>query len=55
MEALTDVVFAVLSREKVELESRLNANLNQFQSRFQIQAVAISPDPCQNYACPIGN
>jgi hypothetical protein len=54
MEALTDVIFSILGGNKLELERNLKANLDQFQSRFQIHAATIGPDPCQNYACPIG-
>lgn len=54
-EALTDVVFYVVDRERFEIQRILKDNLNQFQSRFQINVIDISPNPCIGYSCPEGN
>lgn len=54
-EALTDVVFYVVNRERFDIQRILKDNLNQFESRFQIKVVDISPNPCQDYGCPEGN
>jgi hypothetical protein len=53
-ETLTDVVFYVFNRNKVEVQRELNRNLNQFASNFQIKAIAIEPNLYNNYVCPIG-
>ncbi len=55
MEALTDVIFHVISGNKFEIERKLKEKLNQIQSDSQMQVVAVGPDPCGNYNCPIGN
>jgi hypothetical protein len=52
-QALTDVIFYVPSLNKQEIKNKLNANINQFSSRFRLIVNAIDPDPCNNYSCPI--
>ncbi|CAF3673561.1 unnamed protein product [Rotaria sordida] len=53
-ETLTDVIFYVPIFNKFEIEQILNTNLNLFESRFQIKAIASGPNPCNNYVCPMG-
>jgi len=55
MEALTDVIFHIISGNKFEIERKLKEKLNQIQSDSQMRVVAVGPDPCGNYNCPIGN
>lgn len=54
IETLTDVTFYIPGSDKVSVERLLNTNLAQFESRFQIKAVAIGPNLYKNYVCPIG-
>ncbi|CAM4780128.1 unnamed protein product [Rotaria magnacalcarata] len=53
-EILTDVIFYVPAFNQFEVEHILNTNLDLFQSRFKIKAVASGPNPCNNYLCPKG-
>ncbi|CAF3379935.1 unnamed protein product [Rotaria socialis] len=53
-ETLTDIIFYVPAFNQFEVEHILNANLDLFQSRFKIKAVASGPNPCNNYLCPRG-
>ncbi|CAF0991670.1 unnamed protein product [Rotaria sp. Silwood1] len=53
-ETLIDVIFYVPNFNKFEVEYILNANLNLFESRFKIKAIASGPNPCNNYVCPTG-
>ena len=46
------MIFYVPSLDKFEVENKLNENLAQFESRFQIKANASGPNPCNNYVCP---
>jgi hypothetical protein len=48
------VIFYVFASNKFEIERILNTNLAQFESRFQIKAIAIEPNLYNNYVCPIG-
>jgi hypothetical protein len=47
------VIFYVPPLDTYDIENKLNQNLGQFESQFQIKANASGPNPCNNYFCPI--
>ena len=53
--ALTDVIFDVSTLSRLIISDTLQARLNQLKDLSSINVIAVEPDPCTNYACPLGN